>query len=71
MYNMNCELKEQDLMEMYNKLQQEQMKLMTELKNGQEDDKDTTKQITEINKLTLGIMRFRNLKKSIEKKKDD
>lgn len=68
---MNCELKEQDLMEMYNKLQQEQMKLMTELKNGQEDDKDTTKQITEINKLTLGIMRFRNLKKSIEKKKDD
>jgi len=71
MYNMNCDLKEQDLMEMYNKLQQEQMKLMTELKNGQEDDKDTTKQITEINKLTLGIMRFRNLKKSIEKKKDD
>ncbi len=68
---MNCDLKEQDLMEMYNKLQQEQMKLMTELKNGQEDDKDTTKQITEINKLTLGIMRFRNLKKSIEKKKDD
>jgi hypothetical protein len=44
---------------------------MTDLKNGQEDDKDTTKQITELNKLTLGIMRFRNLKKSIEKKKDD
>ncbi len=68
---MNNELREQDLMDMYNKLQQEQMKLMTDLKNGQEDDKDTTKQITELNKLTLGIMRFRNLKKSIEKKKDD
>tara|TARA_R110000803_G_scaffold145077_2_gene210916 strand:+ start:698 stop:904 length:207 start_codon:yes stop_codon:yes gene_type:complete len=68
---MNNQLKEQDLMDMYNKLQQEQMKLMTDLKNGQEDDKDTTKQITEINKLTLGIMRFRNIKKSIEKKKDD
>jgi hypothetical protein len=68
---MNNELRETDLMDMYNKLQQEQMKLMTDLKNGQEDDKDTTKQITELNKLTLGIMRFRNLKKSIEKKKDD
>lgn len=68
---MNNQLKEQDLMDMYNKLQQEQMKLMTDLKNGQEDDKDTTKQITDLNKLTLGIMRFRNLKKSIEKKKDD
>ena len=64
------DLKDTDLMDMYNKLQQEQMRLMTELKNGQEDDKDTTKQITELNKLTLGIMRFRNLKKSIEKKKD-
>jgi hypothetical protein len=71
MYNMNNELRETDLMDMYNKLQQEQMKLMTDLKNSQEDDKDTTKQITELNKLTLGIMRFRNLKKSIEKKKDD
>jgi hypothetical protein len=68
---MNCELRETDLNDMYNKLQQEQMKLMTDLKNGQEDDKDITKQITELNKLTLGIMRFRNLKKSIEKKKDD
>tara|TARA_B110000285_G_scaffold10529_1_gene10495 strand:+ start:7038 stop:7244 length:207 start_codon:yes stop_codon:yes gene_type:complete len=68
---MNNELRETDLMDMYNKLQQEQMKLMTDLKNGQEDDKETTKQITELNKLTLGIMRFRNLKKSIEKKKDD
>ena len=65
---MNNELREQDLLEMYNKLQQEQMKLMTDMKNGQEEDKDTTKQITELNKLTLGIMRFRNLKKSIEKK---
>tara|TARA_R110002167_G_scaffold356291_3_gene571012 strand:+ start:11215 stop:11421 length:207 start_codon:yes stop_codon:yes gene_type:complete len=68
---MNNELRETDLMDMYNKLQQEQMKLMTDLKNGQEDDKETTRQITELNKLTLGIMRFRNLKKSIEKKKDD
>ena len=68
---MNNELRETDLMDMYNKLQQEQMKLMTDLKNGQENDIDTTKQITELNKLTLGIMRFRNLKKSIEKKKDD
>ena len=67
---MNCELRETDLNDMYNKLQQEQMKLMTDLKNGQEDDKDTTKQITELNKLTLGLMRFRNLKKTIEKKKD-
>lgn len=65
------ELKDTDLMDMYNKLQQEQMRLMTELKNGQEDDKDTTRQITDLNKLTLGVMRFRNVKKSIEKKKDD
>ena len=67
---MNNELKDTCLMDMYNKLQQEQMKLMTDLKNGQEDDKDTTKQITELNKITLGLMRFRNLKKNIEKKKD-
>ncbi len=64
------DLKDTDLMDMYNKLQQEQMRLMTEMKNGQEDDKDTTRQITDINKLTLGIMRFRNVRKTIEKKKD-
>lgn len=65
-------LSEQDLNDMYNKLQQEQMKLMSELKNETaDDDKDTTKLITELNKLTLGIMRFRNIRKSIAKKKDN
>lgn len=65
-------MKENEILEMYNKLQQEQLRLMTELKNDMmTDDKDIQKQITQLNTLTLGLLRFRNLKKSIEKKKDN
>ena len=69
---MNESLRESEIMEMYSKLQQDQLKLMTEMKNDTMgvDDKDTTKLITQLNSLTIGLLRFRNLKKSIEKKKD-
>ena len=65
-------MKENEILEIYNKLQQEQLRLMTELKNDMMvDDRDIQKQITQLNTLTLGLLRFRNLKKSIEKKKDN
>ena len=65
-------MKESEILEMYTKLQQEQLRLMTELKNDMmTDDRDIQKQITQLNALTLGLLRFRNLKKSIEKKKDN
>ena len=47
------------------------MRLMTEFKNDVGiDDKDIQKQITMLNTLTIGILRFRNLKKSILEKKN-
>ena len=69
---MNNDMKENRILEMYNELQQEQLRLMTELKNDtMVDDRDTQKQITQLNTLTLGLLRFRNLKKTIEEKKDN
>jgi len=69
---MNANIKESEILEIYNKLQQEQLRLMNELKNEtMVDDRDIQKQITSLNTLTLGLLRFRNLQKSIEKKKDN
>ena len=68
---MNNEINEMYLLRVYDELQKEQLKLMNDMKNDNEiEDKDTHKQITMLNALTMGLLRFRNLRKNIEKRKD-
>jgi hypothetical protein len=68
---MNDPINENYLNRVYDEFQREQMRLMTEFKNDVGiDDKDIQKQITMLNTLTMGILRFRNLKKSILEKKN-
>tara|TARA_R110000751_G_scaffold12138_5_gene41852 strand:- start:659 stop:868 length:210 start_codon:yes stop_codon:yes gene_type:complete len=69
---MNNELTEVNILRMYDDLQKEQLKLMNDMKNdGEAEDKDTHRQITMLNQLTLALLRFRNLRKVIEKRKDN
>tara|TARA_R110000744_G_scaffold56867_4_gene119842 strand:+ start:299 stop:508 length:210 start_codon:yes stop_codon:yes gene_type:complete len=68
---MNTEINEMYLLRVYDDLQKEQLKLMNDMKNDQEqEDKDTHKQITMLNTLTMGLLRFRNIRKAIEKRKE-
>ena len=68
---MNDPINEQYLNRVYDELQREQMRLMTEFKNDAGvDDKDIQKQITMLNGLTMSVLKFRNLKKSILDKKN-
>lgn len=61
---------EQYLNKVYEDLQKEQMSLMNDLKTGcgEEKERDVTKQMTHLNSLLMGVLRFRNLKKSIQNK---
>jgi hypothetical protein len=69
---MNNELTEVNILRMYDDLQKEQLKLMNDMKNDSEtEDKDTHRQITMLNQITLALLRFRNLRKVIEKRKDN
>lgn len=55
----------------YDEYQKEQMKLMNDLKNDtQMEDKDIQKQLTLLNTITISILRFRNLRKIIQEKKN-
>ena len=68
---MNTEINEMYLLRVYDDLQKEQLKLINDMKNDQEqEDKDTHKQITMLNTLTMGLLRFRNIRKAIEKRKE-
>lgn len=68
---MNNDLNEQYLNRSYDEYQKEQMKLMNEFKNEtQECDKDIQKQLTLLNTITMNILRFRNLRKTIQEKKN-
>tara|TARA_R110000868_G_scaffold37678_1_gene133029 strand:- start:10330 stop:10539 length:210 start_codon:yes stop_codon:yes gene_type:complete len=69
---MNNDITEISLLRMYDDLQKEQLRLMNDMKNdNQMEDKDTHKQITMLNTLTMGLLRLRNLRKQIEKRKDN
>ena len=66
----NQDLGEQQLNRMYEDFQKEQMRLMTEIKNGNDikQEKETTKQISMINTININILRLRNLRKQILEK---
>jgi hypothetical protein len=68
---MNSELNEVYLNRSYDEYQKEQMKLMNDFKNdAMVEDKDIQKQITLLNTITINILRFRNLRKTIQEKKN-
>jgi hypothetical protein len=65
---MGCDLTEQYLNRIYEDFSKEQMRLMTALKNGgetEEADKELSiqKQLTQLNSLMIGVLRFRNFRK--------
>jgi hypothetical protein len=65
---MGCDLTEQYLNRVYEDFSKEQMRLMTALKNGgetEEADKELSiqKQLTQLNTLMIGVLRFRNFRK--------
>ena len=66
----NQDLGEQQLNRMYEDFQKEQIRLMTEIKNGTDirQEKETTKQISMINTININILRLRNLRKQILEK---
>jgi hypothetical protein len=64
------DLSERQLNQMYDDLIKEQMRLMADLKNGDDMSKakDTQKQLSFLNTITMNILRFRNLRKQIIEK---
>jgi hypothetical protein len=71
---MSClgsDITEQYLNKTYEDFSREQMRLMTAMKNGgaetEEKGKelDIQKQLTQLNTLMIGVLRFRNLRKNI------
>ena len=68
-------LSEQKLNQLYDEFSKEQQSLMSEMKNRSQfaddsHDKDVTKQLTLLNTITMGILRYRNLEKTIASKKN-
>ena len=67
------DLSEQYLNKLYEDFSKESMRLLTVMKNGGEAEEkqkeiDTQKQITLLNTLMIGILRFRNIRKAISQK---
>jgi len=65
---MGCDITEQYLNRIYEDFSKEQMRLMTALKNGGETEEaekelSVQKQLTQLNTLMIGILRFRNFRK--------
>ena len=53
----------QYLDKIYEDLQKEQFRLLTDMKNSSDDKKDVTKQITIINNISVNVIRLRNIRK--------
>ena len=61
------EINEQFLNDLFDKFSKEQMRLLTDMKQGntEEKDKDITKQMSFLNTLATTILRYRNHKKAM------
>lgn len=53
----------QYLDKVYEDLQKEQFRLLTDMKNSSDDKKDVTKQISMINNISVNVIRLRNIRK--------
>jgi hypothetical protein len=72
---MNTDITEQYLEKVYDDLSREQMNLMSEFRNAKEPEQETVdkmvyiqKQLTQLNSLMTGVLKYRNLKKEIKRK---
>jgi hypothetical protein len=72
---MNTDITEQYLEKVYDDLSREQMNLMGEFRNAKEPEQETVdkmvyiqKQLTQLNSLMTGVLKYRNLKKEIKRK---
>jgi hypothetical protein len=61
------EINEQFLNDLFDKFSSEQMKLLTQMKQGntEEKDKDIQKQMSFLNTLATTVLRYRNHKKAM------
>lgn len=66
-FNFGCDITEQYLIKIYDDLQQEQLRLMNDIKNNNEDEPKrhaiVTKQISCINAINMNIIKLRNIRK--------
>jgi hypothetical protein len=66
-FGYGCDITEQYLIKIYDDLQQEQLRLMNDIKNNNEDDKKqhmlVTKQISCINSINMNIIKLKNIRK--------
>lgn len=66
-FNFGCDITEQYLIKIYDDLQQEQLRLMNNIKNNSEDEpkrnSSVTKQISYINAINMNIIKLRNVRK--------
>ena len=67
---MNSDITEQYLNKLYEDLHKEQMKLMSDIRNGTDlqKDKENQKQFSLINTLMINTLRLRNIRKQIQEK---
>lgn len=67
---MNSDITEQSLNRLYEDLHKEQMKIVSDIKNGtdMQREKDNQKQFTIINTLMINTLRLRNIRKQILEK---
>lgn len=66
-FGYGCDITEQYLIKIYDDLQQEQLRLMNNIKNNSEDEpkrnSSVTKQISYINAINMNIIKLRNVRK--------
>ena len=69
---MNIELNEFQLLKMYDDLSREQQRLMMDIKNGTDSDylKDNEKIISLLNNILIAILKLKNIKIQLLKKKE-
>ena len=70
---MNSDINEQYLEKVYDDFSREQMTLMNELKHSRDPEqatkqRDIQKQLTALNGLMIGVLRYRNLKQEIARR---
>jgi cytochrome c551/c552 len=54
----------------YEDLSREHIKLLQNLRNGTNDEKDTHKQITMLSNLQISVLKLRNFRKALADKRD-
>jgi|TARA_R110000822_G_scaffold139899_4_gene277547 hypothetical protein len=69
---MNTELNEHSILRVYDDFSREQQRIMADIKNGTDNDyiKENEKIVGVLNQLLLGMLKLKNLKIALTKKKE-